>query len=60
MTDLSLGQSYFVDRLLELMDAGYPLKCAEQIALRPEITLREAERLIDEGVPPETAVRSLL
>lgn len=47
-------------RLEQLIVAGYPVRYAQRIALHREISLREAERLLDEGCPPKTAVDILL
>lgn len=53
-------EQVFVNRLHRLMDAGYPLKYAEKIALRLDIHLPEAERLMAQGCPPKTASEILL
>jgi hypothetical protein len=47
-------------RLGELLNAGYPLEHAEQIAARDDIDLRRALKLIAAGCPHETASRILL
>lgn len=49
-------------RLQQLLEAGYPLRFAEQLANRPwwEVDLHEAIRLVRAGCPPATAVEILL
>jgi hypothetical protein len=47
-------------RLGELLAAGYPLEEAEQIAAREDIDLHQAQQLIRNGCPHETASRILL
>lgn len=43
-----------------LVKAGYPVRYAERLALYVEVDLREAERLLDMGCLPKTAVEILL
>lgn len=47
-------------RLKQLLDAGFPLAAAAEIAIRPDIDLHHALDLIDHGCPPETAAEILL
>jgi hypothetical protein len=43
-----------------LRRAGYPGRLAFKLALRPDIDLHGAVRLLERGCPPETATRILL
>jgi len=47
-------------RLEQLLDAGYPVDTAEQIARRPAIDLHGAIDLVTNGCPPELAGEILL
>jgi hypothetical protein len=47
-------------RLEALQRAGYPRAQARLIAADPEIDLREAERLLEQGCPAATAAKILL
>jgi|Tabmets5t2r1_1033131.scaffolds.fasta_scaffold229170_1 hypothetical protein len=50
----------FVWRNSSLLAAGYDLRNALKLALRPEVDLHEAVRLGRAGCPPDTAARILL
>lgn len=45
-------------RIVNLLDAGYPLPDAEQLA-RSDVDLHEAVALLQRGCPPATAVAIL-
>jgi hypothetical protein len=47
-------------RQSSLLAAGYDLRHALKLALRPDVDLHEAVRLGRAGCPPETAARILL
>jgi hypothetical protein len=47
-------------RLKRLLDAGFPLTVASEIAIRPDIDLHRALQLIDRGCKPELAAEILL
>ena len=50
----------FLWRNSSLLAAGYDLRNALKLALRPEVDLHEAVRLGRAGCPPDTAARILL
>lgn len=58
--ELTEAEQVFGWRLEQLIVAGYPVKYAQRIALHLDVSLREAERLLDEGCPPKTATDILL
>jgi hypothetical protein len=47
-------------RFAELRRAGYSLDQAWRLASAPDVDVRQAERLLGEGCPPEMAQRILL
>lgn len=47
-------------RLLTLVQAGYPVADAEQVAARHDIDLHRAVELVAGGCPPELAAAILL
>lgn len=49
-----------LNRLLNLMDAGYPFEIAQQIARRFDIDWHQADDLLKEGCTPQNAARILL
>jgi len=46
-------------RLYELLQAGYPLRTAENIALRMDIDLHQAIELLESGCKPRVAWKIL-
>lgn len=46
-------------RLKVLLDAGYPLENAEQLAARNDVDLHQAVELIEAGCAPATAAQIL-
>lgn len=47
-------------RLKQLLDAGYPIPLAEKLAIRSDVDLHQALRLVGSGCTHETAGRILL
>lgn len=43
-----------------LLDAGYPIPLAEQLAANETVDLHQAVELVDHGCPPPTAARILV
>lgn len=46
-------------RLEQLLDAGYELAAAEELAGRNDVDLHQAVELVKRGCPPDTAARIL-
>jgi hypothetical protein len=47
-------------RIRVLLDAGYPARLAEQLALREDVDLHRAVELAEQGCPYRTAAEILL
>ena len=58
--ELTEQERVVLNRLLNLMDAGYPFEIAQQLARRFDIDAHLAEDLLKEGCTPKTAARILL
>jgi len=46
-------------RLETLLEAGYPMLFAQQLAVRSDVDLHQAVALVENGCPTATAVRIL-
>lgn len=56
-TDLERAADW---RLKRLLDAGFPIEQASEIAIRSDIDLHQALQLVERGCDPELAARILL